>query len=102
MISFSEYFGGLGLDRFCQKEGVAAPDDECRHECLSFIDYTAGGIKAAGLGIGLQIGTGEASLVQRRRDVADMSVVVSDSLGNERLAKGHTGLLVYRISQPKD
>ena len=33
--------------------------------------------------------------------VADMSVVVIKSLGNWRLAKGHTGLLVYRISQPK-
>lgn len=70
------------MDRFCQKKGLACPDEECRYECLSFIDYTAGGIKAAGLSIGLEIGTGEASLTQRSRGVADMSVVVIETLGN--------------------
>ena len=55
------YFQEFEVDRICQKEGVAPPDEECRYECLSIIDYTAGGIKAAGLGIGLGIGTGEAS-----------------------------------------
>ena len=35
-----------------------------------------------------------------RQDVADMSLVVHDPYRKERLVKGHTGLLVYRISQP--
>jgi len=76
------YFREIEVDRFCQKEGVAPPDEECRYECLNFIDYTAGGIKAAGLSIGLEIGTGEASLTQRSGGVADISVVVHESLGN--------------------
>jgi len=89
------------VDRFCQKKGVAPPDDQVWIQVLEPVDYTAGGIKAAGLSIGLENGTGEASLTQRSGGVADMSVVVKESPGNGRLAKGHTGLLVYRISQPK-
>ena len=61
----------------------------------------AGGIKTAGLITGLKIGTGEASLNKRDRGVADMFVVVIEAYRKVSLAKGHTGLLVYRISQPK-